>query len=271
MNRQVTNLRWPADRFYWSVIGTPAWRRDGQLPLGLQTEVADDFPEPLEDLHVVGALNHDGQLVVCAAPVRRLQQLDHDTISLAPEDLPECLGGTLERDLEVLVGDFEPRQIRRRRTTRHGLLAATMSMCAVLMALGLARRSAHWQDEALATRQARTELSEQIAPGIPFGALKFEVARMRAMESASSVKVDASITLAALLDRWPTELDVTVHTISVNESSVSVVVSLDGDATPLLRSVRPPDGWILDDPRLHTHSGRTRLTLVMKPIEELGS
>ena len=199
----MTALRWPANRFFWATIDEPVWRGEGVLPLGLQAAVSEEFPVAIEELHVVGAGLAEEPLVICATNRESLASLDPDVSSLRPEALPECLDLDLSPDrLEILVGDFEPLSTRRARIKHHLMMAVTVSACALLIAIGFARRAAHWEAEAAATRQARVELSDEIAPGVPFGALDAVVERLETVARHAAPR-QAGATLSALLEGWP--------------------------------------------------------------------
>lgn len=264
------SVTWPPERFFWTTVRSPAWKRDGPIPLGLQAVIADDLPIPTEDLHLVGALTVDDTLVVCAAKREALKGLDPDTASLTPASTPECLNVAINPDrIELLAGDFEPTSSRRARMRRDMTMMATVLTCATLVALGLARRTESWISQARMVAQARAEVSDAFAPGVPYGALDAAVAQMQANSiNAPKAPRDAGQTLARVLDGWPMKSTVTPHSITVSDSDINIAVSLEGDPSPFIQSIDPPDGWSLEDPQLNSVGGMTRLSLHMRAGDE---
>jgi hypothetical protein len=263
-------LRWPPERLFWAVLETPAWRRTGPIPLGLLADAGDDFPILVEDLHAVGAPAGDGRVVVCAVRRDELATIDPGVASLTPEHVPECVEPGVDPELlELLVGDFEPAQQRRSRRHRHFIAASTVVLCAVLISIGLVRRAMHWEGIARSAHQARIELVSRVAPGVEPEHLGREVARLRAFDRAfyKHQPRDAAVTLASLLDTWPTRSAATPRSVVVSDSGVNISVSIEGDPSAFLATFQPIEDWTLDDPRLDASGGVTRLTLQMRPAD----
>ncbi|MCW5775667.1 MAG: hypothetical protein KIS87_04375 [Phycisphaeraceae bacterium] len=264
-----TAERWPCERFFWSVLDAPGWSRAGPLPPGLLPAFADDVPADADELHAVCAPAGDGRLVVCAARRADLAQPARTLRSVTPERLPDALDATADpRSLELLCGPFEPRCVRRARLRRHAHAAGILLLCAALVAVGLARRAAHWSRVATDAHDACLAFAEAAAPGIPPEALAAELARLRAL-SAAAVRTprDASLLLAAVLNAWPDDVAAEPQGLTVSQEGASVSVSVEGDPAPFLAAFRAPHGYRLEDPRLNASRGVTRLALRLRPHE----
>jgi len=258
----MTRTQWPPERFYWSVIDGVELRRPGPLPLGLLTLAADDIPVDIDTLHAVGATTADGRILVCAAARAALEQLDPQTNSLTPSSVPPDIDADAG-ELELLVGRFEPRSVRQRRTRHHTSLAATLLICSAFIALGLHRRAATDLRSARDFADARSTLLTE--SGIPAEDLTRRAEQARAIEaSRASAPRDITADLAALLRVWPDTSDATVETISFADGRVLASVSLDSDPGTFLAAFTPPPGWKLQEPRLNSARGLTRMSLELR-------
>lgn len=267
----TTTFTWPPERFYWSVLDAPGMKRAGVLPPGLLPEFQEELPVPVEELHAVSVPTGDGRLVVCAAPRSALAELDQSLLSLTPERLPAVIAAPIECScLNLLVGEFEPRPLRRARAIRHVLAAGVVLLAALIAVLGLVRRAGHWESVAEQARAASVQALLQISPGATLEKVLAELARLRpATEAAASLRPppDAAPQLAALLNAWPAAIPSKPQSISVTPAALDVSVALDGNAAVFLRAFKPPPGWRLDEPRLNTAETITRVTLRMRPAE----
>lgn len=266
-----TIVRWPPERFYWSVLHAPQWRRSGTLPPGLRAELEGDLPVPAESVHAVGVPISEGRLLVCAADAASLGEAPHETLVLTPESVPEfAVGGGRLPDpsaLNLLVGAHEPRALSRARRSRHSFAMATVLLLAGLITVGLVRRATVWDTAAADASAALGSIQPDIAPEV----LAQEVARLERLRASSErirPPADAAVTLASLLRTWPASVPSRPQTLAVTESGVSVSVALDGDATAFLKAMTPPAGWTMDEPRLNAADKITRLTLQMRPSRE---
>lgn len=254
--------RWPPERFYWATIDAPARWRPGPLPPGLLAEAADDIPVNADLLHAVGTPDPHGRVVVCAAPIEALQQLGPDVISLTPSALPPGIDID-PASLELLVGRCEPMALCRRRERSHLHLAATLCACALLIAFGLARRASFARLEADLCISARMALLAEI--NLPEEQLERTIAHRSALASAQHQSPsDAVPTLAAVLTAWPTSTESSVESLTVTPDRILASVSLTSDPAPFLQSFALPASWRLDEPRLSTARGLTRLGLQIR-------
>jgi hypothetical protein len=278
-------VTWPAERFLWAVIesagaATAAWKRDGAIPAGLLGDVADQIPAPIEDLHAVGAASADGRLVVCLAKRDELIALtphsaDESVRSLTPASIPpEIETSDLDpRRLNLLVEAFEPLALRRARTRRHTLAAAGVLLFASLASLGLWRR----EHAALESARRAQTASEKVLAELGFKDGGVGVAKLTAelehrcgmagIDLAAHQPPDAAAALNLVLSAWPTESPAKLQSIGLGPDGavLSVLVPPPGDSAAFLASLKPIDGWTMDEPRLASVGSETRLTLRMRP------
>lgn len=274
-------VAWPPERLLWAVIepsgaGPIAWKRDGEIPPGLLVDVADQVPVPVEDLHAVGAAAGDGRLVVCAARRIELVALHAEgrASSLVPAAIPPEIVGAGELDprrLNLLVGAFEPIVLRRARTRRHWFAAAAVLLLAGLSTLGLWRR----EHSARETTRRVQSASERILSdlGLKDGGTAQLITeleqrrRVSGIDLASRRSPDAAAALNLVLSAWPAGTQAKPQTLSLGPegAALSVLVPPPGDAAAFLSSLRPIEGWTLDEPRLTSVGAETRLTLRMRP------
>jgi hypothetical protein len=271
----MTDLTWPADRFYWTVLDAPGLRHNGELPVGLLLLLQEDLPVELDTLHAVGATLADGRVAVCAAERSDLDAIPADALSLTPESLPRFLDGeclTPDR-FNLLVGAFEPRPIRMVRIKRHAFAAGTLLLCGLLLAIGLHRRASHWRELAGSADAAAGQVAAAVVPtGRPVD-LAAQAARLRGTREAlakAASPPDASLSLAKVLRAWPSSTPSKPQSISVSPSAIAISVSLEGDPAAFLKAFTAPMGWEMDEPRLNTADKLTRLSLQLRPVGGAG-
>ncbi|MBL8764393.1 MAG: hypothetical protein JNM07_09010 [Phycisphaerae bacterium] len=261
---------WPAERFYWSLIEAHGLRACGPLPPDLYESLSQDIPETpaaidhANALHAVCVPTSAG-LLICAARGHELAGVPADTLCLRPDRVPlECDADPTR--INLLVGPYEPRPIRRARWTRHGLGAATMLTCGLLISLGIHRRSVHEMERGTLLRQSEAALLASISPEMTSERLPAELDRLRrGATRAARPTPDATIALSELLKSWPTVAPCAPLSISVSESAMAVAVTVEKDATPFLQAFGAPGGWTLDEPRLNTSGDTIRLSLLLRP------
>ncbi len=282
-------VTWPADRFYWSLLNAPMGRalssqRAAPLPPGLCAAMQDDVPTPMEDLHAVGIrldATNNGSNKVLAVAVRReaLAELSSATRTLSPASIPpldERLEQLEPMRLNVLVGMFEPRAIRRARALRHLLGMAAVLAAAGLLSAGLHRRAEHAASLADAVdAQSASLLSHAAESGVTDQrTLERELAQARALRTAMrdpQATADAIPALLSVLRSWPTSASATPQTLGVsgaNGGEATLSVSVEGDPAEFLRQLTPPDGWTLDEPRLNASGSVTRVVLTLRRAKE---
>ncbi|HYE63786.1 MAG TPA: hypothetical protein VD997_17475 [Phycisphaerales bacterium] len=262
----MTAQVWPAERFFWAGLDAPGVRA-GVLPAGLAPVLQDELPISVDEVHAVGVPVEGGQLLVCAARREDLSGLPDGVLSLRSDTVPDGLGSVSP---EMLVGEFEPRLLRRERSQRSMLLAASILLCSGLISVGLLRRAAQLSEHAgAATEATATVLKEATRAGTQDALRKeLEVLSASTKPNQPLTPSDASITLAGLLSAWPQGVECDASAVSISARTITLNLSVEGDARPLLAALKAPAGWSLDEPRLSTTAGVTRVTLSLRRNEE---
>ena len=272
----------PSERCFWAVVEAPGVGVVGPLPEALVGDLADALPVPADEVFAVCAPAGGGRLLICAARRTDLSDVAEDAVSLTPASVPEQLGARVEPDLlNLLVGECEPWRARRSRVRRNVSAAVVVLMVSTLATIGTFRRARNEDRRADAVSQATESLVGRLmpdaAPATALLALDEELTRLHraaraGAESAYAPPADASGALASLLSAWPCQVPSKPQSLSVSGNAIMVSVLLDGpDATAFLDALHAPPGWALEEPRLNTSSGTTRLGLSMKPVRTVES
>ncbi len=274
---------WPAERFYWAVLDTEhsGDRFDSkQARMNLDVLLETHLPVSPESVYAVYASLGEGRVLACAVDRTALANIPPEWIALAPKSLPPFLSD-LQLDpsvLNVLVRDFEPRVYRHAARRRTLIACSAMVLCTLLICLGWTRRV-----------QAAADLNQSIEHevvqatnhtlGVAYSSgsdaqAAMERALDRSTMLASSGRhlttFDAAAALQDLLAQWPHNEEVTVQNLSVTQDAVSVNIDVRGDAQAFLKSITPPANWKLEEPRLSTSNGTTRVALVFRPARKDG-
>jgi hypothetical protein len=216
----------------------------------------------------------------------RLPEFIRDQVFAAETD-PQAVenrAAEFAGSLNLLVGDLEPSPARAARAHRRTVLLLGVLLCLALGAVGLDRRAGHFRTQAqlmatLADEDARN-LGQRLQTPVRVTTERLPVllaVAQRTAEAASRISgpSDATLPLAALLEHWPVNppapansdapgvadgsWSCDVQSLTVNGESIALTLSIDGDAAAFLRELRPPAGWMLDEPRL-SNVGRAAAT-----------
>lgn len=273
----------PADQFYWGVLeyptrgasrrGRAGSRAARPLAPGLLADLAADAPAPIEDLHAVAIEleatdaqpGQPAAVLVCAALRDTLAELPEGTLSFGPADIPAALGLAELKpnalDLNLLVGEFEPRPMRRARFRRLLLAASCLTACTCLVSLGLVRRAHHASEQARVTAESTARALSGVEAGATVESLERANAQLRdaiTLTKQSAEPPDAVLALETMLARWnpPPDAKVTPLSLSVTGETVNATLLFEGDSAAFLSSFTAPPGWTTAEPRL-TRSGQT--------------
>ncbi|MBX3378386.1 MAG: hypothetical protein KF678_15435 [Phycisphaeraceae bacterium] len=265
--RTVSAPTVPADRLFWSIVEASGIRA-GRIPSGLWPLIEEDVPVDPEQLWGIAVPIDDHRIAACA--IRSADLIDHagDAVALTPAELPGFIPAPAAA-FNFLVGEHEPRAARRARLRRHCVAAACTLLSVVLIAIGLSRRTAAWNAEALAARKATDGVIASIAPhpGWSRDDLALELMHRRQAAPAEFVPpADAAEALAGVLANWPTQVANRPQAISASGASASISVTVPGDAQAFLAALKPPEGWRLNEPRLAAIDKVTRLNLELRKV-----
>jgi hypothetical protein len=264
-----TQVCWPAERFYWAVIDSQGWRKAGPIPVGLLSFVAEALPVPVEQVHAVGLPLADTRLLVCAAPRADVEALNPDVLGLAPESMPDFAREVEASVVQLLVGEFEPRPIRRAINRRNTMAILTVIACTALTCIGLERRARVWIEQVEEREAAEAQMMAAVLPGLSPELLGLELQRVQEREESDELKPskDASLAAMAFLKAWPSQVPSKPQGLSVSPQSVSVAVVVDSDPADFLRALSPPAGWRLEEPRINSTGNAWRLNLTLTALE----
>jgi hypothetical protein len=264
-------LRWPAERFYWAVLDSMGWSGRGEIPPGLLPSLADELPVALESVHAVAAPIDGNRVMVCACSTHLLERIEPRVCALVPSEIPEPLtaecGGVDHGRMNLLVGPFEPEPLRSARRSRHITAAAACIACALLVALGLLRRTHSAQVSAQAAAKAADALLAASTTDRREQSLAGRVKLMRSIvDAAHKAKPsnDAAASLEMFLKSWPTSIASKPQSMTVAPDGISLGVIVEGDAAPLLKALSPAPGFQLDEPRVASAGPATRVSLHLR-------
>lgn len=268
--RPATRRTIPAGECFWAVVDAPGVRRPGAASDGIMAIVQDELPVPAESLHAavmpIPTADRPARVAVCAVKRTTMESLPSEIVSCTPESVPNFVGGTVSPEhVELRSGAFEAPARLRRRFQLHVLVAGLSLLACLLVATGLARRSAAWSHEQAELRTSTAALLQAHGTNATLESLMIEAARARTASAAEARPplADASVTLASLLRTWPVDVPIAPPSIAVGTSTLTVSLTVEGPPEDLLRRLAPPSGWTLDEPRLATAGGKTRITLPM--------
>jgi hypothetical protein len=223
-------------------------------------------------LHLVCKPVERGHLLVCGAPRASLESLGPDVVVVTPVAVPGCLGATkTASDLNLLVGEFEPRLVARARARVHLAAMAFSVVIAGLVMIGLHRRASAWDRNAGIATESTAALLKEHALGQTAEQLALDVQRRKGEATEASVlrtPDEAAPVLVQFLRRWPAEQSAKPLSLNITPRTAAVSLVVQGDASGFIGSFRPPAGWSLEEPRLNTAGDTTRVNLQMHDIRE---
>ncbi len=274
------NLTRPASEFYWSVLAldeaTPKSRHMRPSRDYLDSLFEEDLPVGIDEVHAVYAPLPDGRFIACAAPRSRLACIPPEALSLTPQSVPEAFsvdGGAVCNRLNLLTGEFEPRELRRERSRRWTITAAACVACTVLTVIGLARRTIAVRHDARDLDAASVELAKAALPGraptlaTASSLIGQELSTLRPLHAANASTVrspDAVAPLVDLLTHLPRTTSLRTDVLAVTPQTITLNVATDADPQVFLKGLTPPSGWALDEPRLTASRGEVATTLAIQ-------
>ncbi len=274
---------WPAERFYWAVLETEqsSDRVDSKhARIHLDGLLETHLPVPPESLHAVYASLGDGRVLACAVNRSDLATVSQEWIALTPKSLPPFLSD-IQLDtsvLNVLVRNFEPRVYHDAARRRTLIASSAMMLCTLLICVGWLRRVQAAADLDQSIEQQVVQAANHVLSGDCSSGSEAQAAIDRALDRSTMLAssgrdlatFDAAMALQDLLAQWPHNDEVTVQNLSVTQDAVSVNIDVRGDAMAFLKSITLPVNWKLDEPRLSTSNGTSRVSLVFRPTPKGG-
>lgn len=266
-------IRVPGAGFYWAVLDTPAAgavRRTGPLPAGVWPDLADHVPVSVDELHAVCRPASDGRLMVCALSRTELEAIGADTMALCPDSIPPELDAAAVDPVvfNMLVGAYEPRPIRRARARSRLATAATLLTLVAVVIVGSMRRAGHAQRVAQQASSASAALLAKLdlSKATP-RQLQTEAERLRqsaGVDLRQKRPRDAAVSLQAILSAWPLNTTARPQSISIGPDGATLAILVPENPGAFVQSLRPPEGWKLDEPSLVSVEKQTRINVRMR-------
>jgi len=267
-------VRLPPERFYWAVldVGALSGRKRG---LGFLFESV--LPVPVESVHAVYLPLGEGRVLACGMDRPLISEWE-GALVLGPAALPEFVrtpGAPDAAVINLLVGEFEPRAVRRARRRVTLLACAALLACALAVGWGQSRRAAHWREISELLAQATAGVYEQVLPAStgsvpPAARLTAELRaldRTRGDAPSSQGPREIAPTLAAMLATWPTDLPASTESLSAAAGALTLTVRLPDEASAerLERELKPPPGWRVSQPNVQRERDGLTVRVRMEP------
>jgi len=192
--------------------------------------------------------------------------------AVTPSGIPDEIKAPITPlSFNLLVGEFEPAPVRKARTRRRQLAFTTVALCLSLFSIGAIRRSHHAR---AAGGDAGRQAELLLAAFSPDHHEETLAARAKVSQQASDaakqtkVAPDAALLLESLLKKWPGTTKCAPQSVAVTPDGVSIGVLVEGDAAPFVKSLVPPAGMTLDEPRVTSLGPTTRINLHLRSTED---
>lgn len=277
----------PTRELYWALL-EPASIGRQLRPDELNALAEDVLPIPIEELHLIQHRLSDGRVLVCGVELELLRSYiaaAADPQRLTPSAIPEFLRARVDeaampgsRELELLVGEFEPPGIRAARRRLHRSILYVATILAIVLCAGLVSRG-------IAARRALIELeargSDLICAVLPpgrdgesSGALPPDLrlaAELRTLQATRSVDIPtlADITPVAsrVLANWPIEVDARLDSIRVLPSGIAVTGTARdaANAQRIADALSKTKGFELAPPQLRAIGDGVTFSLSLLP------
>ncbi len=284
VSRPQHHVTWPAHRFYWALLDASVLPRrffqrgPDRRTLGYLFE--SELPVPIDHIHAVYLPLGDNRFIACGIEHERLatDTSPREALTLSPDEIPEEVVPHCPvdpRSFNLLTGPNEPAPVRRERYRFIGESAAVAALLLLAVVLGAQRRIDAW-NRATAQMQAKSQaVYDELypratsAPSVQPAPLRLvaelrqlERTRGRAAQSPDLEEPQSGHTLAALLQRWPTEQPIMTESISVTPASVTLIGLLPTApaAQGFVSAFQPPDGWEARQPQISVVADGVRLT-----------
>ena len=275
------------EHLYWAIVDTvPGGRllRPGEI-----ASLAEDvLPLAIESLHIVSVRTRDGRSVVCAIEPEDLRAAALDCNSATPESIPDFIQARLDEPLDaarfdLLVGAFEPADVRRVRRMMLATLAVTAALITIAVAAGFIARGIAARRAIDIVDDRRSDIVRaavgQPGVGIPGappsvsalpGDLRL-VAELRELRSTRAVSLprleDVSDLASAALERWPPDAEARLERARISSRSISIEgwASDAGEAQRIADALGTLPGARLEPPQVRAAKEGVTFTIILPP------
>lgn len=293
------SLHMAAESFYWAlldanVVKGARIRNTRQLDYLFETVI----PLPVEQLQTAYLKlqpARDGKLNYVACGMERerirreLDQHGDPPLVLRPAQVPEFIAAAVgeqvakaELDqLNMLLGELEPKLLRTFRKRWRVQLAVLCGLCAFVITVGMERHAQHASAQAAQWELTRTQLIQQVLPTgtvassrqPPELQLLAELRRLRQTRRqprSELALVDVSHDLAILLARWPhPDMHIQTESISITPTAMTIraVAPQSSNIQQLADSVSglsESSTWRLTQPQISTARDAVQGTIQLR-------
>lgn len=286
------HLRWPADRFYWAILDASSMpgrltvrsrRQHERLGYLFESVLPGVTIEQVQAVYQ--RMPGDAKRVLaCGITCNVLEQeVDQCALTLSPQTAPAFVDERIEPTaLNLLTGRFLPRAVRRVRRRLILSIALVLTLCAVLVIVGLERRTSAERRAHDDVLTARTAILQQVlgsaapAPGMgadtPGAGAAVELrvtAERRRLEQTRSHDVavsdlhDSARVLARLLALWPSDVPAQTQSLSISSTSITIRAQVPSmtDAQRLADALARFPNWQLHQPQSESQRDHVQVTL----------
>jgi hypothetical protein len=269
----------PAESFYWGVLDTTPLkgRRVARQQLGYLFESM--LPVSVDDVHCAFTplqISEGRRHVACGMKHERLQQVMAERgaglIAIRPEQIPQFVadgvngqGDVILKALNLLTGPYQPPAIRMLHKRWIIQVAASLALCAVLVAIGAQRRVASIDRQIGRVNEQREALCEQVLGPSKSAQpselrLTAELRTLRRTHQQPQHEVqqfDAALVLTSLLQHWPRELHLQTESLVVTPTRIAIRTSAQtsNDVQSLASALGPLEtggAWRLNQPQINS-------------------
>ncbi len=284
------HLRWPADRFYWAILDTSSMpgrltvrsrRQHERLGYLFESVLPGVTIEQVQAAYQ--RLPGDAKRVLACGITRNVleQEVDQCALTLSPQTAPAFVDERIEpAALNLLTGRYCPGVVRRAHRRLILSIGLALTLCAVLVILGLERRTSAQRRAHDDVFTARTAILEQVlgsaAPAPGMGAELRLTAERRRLEQTRSHDVavselhDSARVLARLLGLWPSDVPAQTESLAISSTSITIRAQVPSmaDAQRLADALALLPNWQLHQPQSESRRDHVQVTLRLRRNQE---
>lgn len=286
-----THVRWPASRFYWSILDSSNLPngRPNASQLGYLLE--NVLPVSIDQVHAVFLPLGENRHLACG--VARNDLADHTlaaALTLGPQALPPHLH--LEDDpgdsssllpdpatINLLCGPHEPTAIKRLKRRAGMLITIVMAIVLILALFGMERRRAvaiqsveqiKAEQDAVVASVILPEASSAFAGPLELQ-LTAELRRLRQTRAARAPDehyADITASVIALFSAWPADVHLETESVMIDPQRILIVGRAPSmsEASKVNEQLNTVEGWTIDAPDANKRSDHTAISVSLKPL-----
>ncbi len=271
----MRTIELPCEECLFAVLSSPSGRgNEARQELVYQFEAL--LPVPIDSVQMVFSRPFEGKVIACACARDRLGSLSLGNERAVPKSLPnwicDAFPSSVCGQLNLLTGSMKPALHRRRERTTAKAVCFVSLLLALLVALGVQRRSSSLDASLEQTNQQIHDLYHAVLPPraspggqpdmIRFAALMNQASLTR---SGAEVDLDHALAsdLAAVLSSWPSTSQSQVRSVIFDQQGMRLEATLPSNeaAGKLLAALRETPGWEVESHSMTPRADRVELSL----------